>query len=116
MTKPSRERWDSVAQGLPIPRRADGLVLQCEDFEGQAEIDFAALWQDRSKGFASQVSQERLYRSRCLKQSKRAAAHAALPRRIHRCRVRQAWDYYFYTARLVAVRGCCSRWWRCAWG
>ncbi|MBK8020631.1 MAG: glycoside hydrolase family 65 protein [Chloroflexi bacterium] len=90
----ARERWATAARGLPIPRRADGLVLQCEDFEGQAEIDFAALWQDRSKGFASQVSQERLYRSRCLKQADVLLLMLLFPDEFTDAEVRQAWDYY----------------------
>ncbi len=60
---------NEIAMALPILRDETGLVLQCEDFDRLAEPDFGKLWPDRGKPFASQVSQERLYRSKCIKQA-----------------------------------------------
>lgn len=90
----TRGQWIATARALPIVRRADGLVMQCEEFEQFAEVDFAALWRDRSRGFASQVSQERLYRSRCLKQADVLLLMMLFPDEFSDAEVRQAWDYY----------------------
>ena len=89
-----RERCLSSAHNLPLPRRADGLLLQCEEFEQFAEIDFAALWRDRTKPFAAQVSQERLYRSRCLKQADVLLLMMLFPGEFSDAEVSQAWAYY----------------------
>lgn len=63
------ERFKQIAASLPVIRKHDGLVLQCEGFENFADPQFAKLWRDRSKPFAQFVSQERIYRSKCLKQA-----------------------------------------------
>lgn len=84
----------AVARGLPIVRRADGLVMQCEEFERLAALDFEALWRDRSQPFAAQVAQERLYRSRCLKQADVLLMMMLFPDEFSDDEVRQAWEYY----------------------
>lgn len=53
-----------------------------------------ALWHDRSKPLAAQVSQERLYRSRCLKQADVLLLMALFPHEFSDDEVRRAWDYY----------------------
>lgn len=68
-TKEECAQFAEYAARLPLLRRADGLVLQCEEFERYAEPRFADRWPDRNKTFAAQVSQEMLYRSKCLKQA-----------------------------------------------
>ncbi|MGB9620121.1 MAG: glycoside hydrolase family 65 protein, partial [Armatimonadota bacterium] len=78
---------------LPIPRRADGLVLQCEEFESLAEPRFDELWKDRTRAFASQVSQERLYRSKCLKQAD-VLMMMLFPEEFNLQEIAQAWEYY----------------------
>ena len=83
-----------VSQLLPILRREDGLVLQCEEFESLAEPRFEELWKDRSKTFAAQVSQERLYRSKCLKQADVLMMMMLFPEDFTPNEVRKAWDYY----------------------
>jgi len=88
------EQWGAVARELPIPRRADGLVLQCEEFESFAEIDFETLWRDHEQTFAAQVAQERLYRSRCLKQADVLLLMLLFPGEFSDAEVQQAWDYY----------------------
>ena len=89
-----RQQFEEVARALPILRRSDGLVLQCEEFERFADMDFDALWTDRSKPLAAQVSQERLYRSKCLKQADVLLLMALFPSEFTDDEVRQAWDYY----------------------
>ena len=79
---------------LPIPTRADGLVLECEEFERLAEPRFDELWRDRTVGFANHVSQERLYRSKCLKQADVLMMMMLFPHEFTDAQVRQAYDYY----------------------
>ncbi|MBI5866090.1 MAG: glycoside hydrolase family 65 protein [Planctomycetes bacterium] len=88
--------WRDVAARLPIPRhpRRPELVLQCDEFLSLAEPDFDRRWKDRSRTFASQVSQERLYRSKCLKQADVLMLMALFPNEFSDQQVRAAWDYY----------------------
>ncbi|MDH7602044.1 MAG: glycosyl hydrolase family 65 protein [Armatimonadota bacterium] len=83
-----------AAELLPIPRREDGLVLQCEEFEKLAEPRFEELWKDRSLPFAAQVSQERLYRSKCLKQADVLMMMMLFPKDFTEKEIRTAWEYY----------------------
>jgi len=84
-----------TAAGLPILRDARRkLILQCEDFELLADPAFDRLWTDRSRGFAAQVSQERIYRSRCLKQADVLMLMMLFPREFTDEEVAAAWDYY----------------------
>jgi trehalose/maltose hydrolase-like predicted phosphorylase len=89
------EAFARAADGLPIPRSADGeLVLQCEGFDTLAELDLDGFWEDRSKSLGSQVSQERLYRSKCLKQADVLMLMMLFPDEFSEAEVRRAWDYY----------------------
>ncbi len=90
-----REAFARAADGLPIPRHADGkLVWQCEGFDALAELDLDRLWTDRGKTLGSQVSQERLYRSKCLKQADVLMLMMLFPDEFTDSEVRRAWDYY----------------------
>lgn len=89
-----RASWRRVAAELPIPHRADGLVLQCDGFEQLAEPRFDRFWTDRGRTFGAQVSQERLYRSKCLKQADVLMLMALFPREFSDAEVRAAWEYY----------------------
>lgn len=90
-----RAAFAEAAHGLPILRGRDGvLVLQCEEFERLAEPRFDELWPDRSRTFAAGVSQERLYRSKCLKQADVLMLMALFPQEFSDAEVRRAWDYY----------------------
>jgi trehalose/maltose hydrolase-like predicted phosphorylase len=84
-----------AAEGLPIPRHDDGvLVWQCEGFDTLAEPRFDELWRDRSRTFAEQVSQEWLYRSKCLKQADVLMLMMLFPDEFSDAELRRAWDYY----------------------
>lgn len=89
-----RGRFAQIARSLPILRRADGLVLQCEEFERLAGMDFETLWRDRNQPLAAQVSQERLYRSKVLKQADVLLLMALFPHEFSDDDVRRAWNYY----------------------
>ena len=92
------EEWETFARTaelLPIVYDADNLlVMQCEGFDKLAEPRFEALWKDRSRTFAGQVSQERLYRSKCLKQADVLMLMMLFPEQFSVEEVRRAWDYY----------------------
>lgn len=63
--------YDEIADGLPILKDEDRhLIWQCQNFEdGYATIDIDRLWLDRTKLFGFFTTQEKRYRSKCLKQS-----------------------------------------------
>lgn len=87
--------FERVARELPIPRAADGvLVLQCEGFDDLADPQFERLWGDRRRTYAEHVSQERLYRSRVLKQADVLMLMMLFPDEFTDAEVRRAWDYY----------------------
>jgi kojibiose phosphorylase len=52
------------------------------------------LWKDRGRTFGAQVSQSRLYRSKCLKQADVLMLMALFPGEFSDQEVRRAWDYY----------------------
>jgi trehalose/maltose hydrolase-like predicted phosphorylase len=90
-----RESFARAAGGLPIPRHDDGvLVWQCEGFDDLAEPRFDELWKDRRETFGAQVSQERLYRSKCLKQADVLMLMMLFPHEFSNAELRRAWDYY----------------------
>ncbi len=82
-----------VAAGLPIFRQGD-VILQCEHFDRMADLDFDAVWPDRRRPIAAQVSQERLYRSKALKQADVLLLMMLFPGEFTDAEVRAAWDYY----------------------
>lgn len=88
------EAFEEAAKLLPILLDDEGLVHQCEEFHTFAEPNFDALWKDRSKTFAAQVSQERLYRSKCLKQGDVIMLMTLFPREFTDEMAQTAWDYY----------------------
>jgi trehalose/maltose hydrolase-like predicted phosphorylase len=84
-----------IAAKLPILRSKNGeLVLQCEEFKRLAEPVFERFWLDRSRSFAAQVAQERLYRSKCLKQADVLMLMLLFPNEFSDEEVRAAWEYY----------------------
>jgi len=90
-----RARFREVAESLPIPRSEGGaLILQCEDFERLAEPRFEEIWPDRSRTLGAQVSQERLYRIKALKQADVLMLMMLMPERFTAEEVSRAWDYY----------------------
>ncbi len=94
LTPSEIEAVQTVAERLPLPRRSDGLVLQADGFDKLAEPRFHDLWKDRSRPYAAQVHQERLYRSQNLKQADVLMLMYLFPHEFTDVEVRQAWDYY----------------------
>ncbi len=93
-TDAERAAFAEAAEGLPLLRRADGLVLQCEEFGRLAEPDFDAQWPDRSRPYAAFVSQERLYRTKCLKQADVLMLMMLFPDAFTDAEVEQAYEHY----------------------
>ena len=90
-----RRQFAAAAAGLPILRSADGrLVRQCEEFEGLAEPAFERFWRDRTRPYATQVAQEWLYRSKCLKQADVLMLMMLFAGEFSDEEVAAAWDYY----------------------
>lgn len=62
--------FEDISEHLPVPfQKEQGYILQSEDFEQYADIDIQQIWKDKEKPFGFFVSQEKLYRSKCLKQA-----------------------------------------------
>ncbi len=86
--------FSKLANLLPIPRRADGLVLQSEHFESLADPDFDKHWLDRKRPYAAQVCQERLYRSKNLKQADVLMLMFLFPQEFSDAEIELAWRFY----------------------
>lgn len=82
-----------IADSLKIPRK-DDLILQSEDFMEFADIDFNKVWKDRTKPFGHFVSQERMYRSKCLKQADVLAMMMLYPYDFTKDEIERAFSYY----------------------
>lgn len=65
------ELFNEIADGLPIPVDEErNIVWQCDDFDtAYAAIDIEGLWKDKTQLFGKFTTQEKRYRSKCLKQS-----------------------------------------------
>lgn len=84
-----------TAEKLVIPYDAERkLYLQSADFEDYADIDIGELWKDRNRPFGFFASQEKIYRSRCIKQADVLALMALLPGEFTDLEVERAFDYY----------------------
>ncbi|MEG2512980.1 MAG: beta-phosphoglucomutase [Acetivibrio sp.] len=94
-TEKEREEMLETANKLPLPydekRR---LFLQSEDFEEYAKIDLDSLWKDKTKAFGHFVTQEKIYRSRCIKQADVLEMMALFPNKFTREEVENAYNYY----------------------
>jgi len=96
-----------AAGKLPVTRRDDGLVLQCDRFDQLGEPDFEHTWGDRSQPFARFVSPEYLYRVKALKQADVLMLMMLFPDEFTDEEIRQAWDYYVpYTTHDSSLSRC----------
>jgi kojibiose phosphorylase len=87
--------FEDLAASIPIPYDPErNLVLQSEDFEDYADIDIDRLWTDKSKAFGFSVTQEKLYRSKCIKQADVIALMGLFPEEFTDTQVRAAYEYY----------------------
>ena len=87
------KKFRDTAKQLPVPRN-ERIILQHEDFESLGEPNFEKLWVDASKGFASHVRMEKLYRTKALKQPDVLMLMFLLPHHFKRQEIHDAWSYY----------------------
>ena len=87
--------WIETAGKIFIPYDASrSLILQAGDFEYKAPVNLERLWPDRSRPFGQFVSQERLYRSRALKQADVLMLMQLYPSEFSRREISAALRYY----------------------
>ena len=87
--------FESAASSLTMPvDKERNLVLQSADFESFAPIDIDAIWKDKSRPFGFFATQEKIYRSRCLKQADVVALMTLFPQEFTDAQVKTAYDYY----------------------
>lgn len=88
--------FDQVAAGLPIPMdEKRGIVWQCDDYDTAfVDIDIDGIWKDKTVLFGKYISQEKLFRSKTLKQSDVVALMAVFPNAFTREQVEASFDYY----------------------
>lgn len=78
---------------LPLYQK-DNVLMQCENFENYEQIDDHSLWKNRNSFFASNISQERNYRSRFLKQADVVNLFHLYDTRFSEDVIRNSLDYY----------------------
>lgn len=89
------KRFAHIAGSLRLPYDEDRrLVLQSDDFFTYQPLDLDRWWRDRSKPLGACVSQERLYRSRVLKQADVVQLMALLPHEFDAEQMRVAYETY----------------------
>lgn len=90
------EAFRQAAETLPVCRSPENpdLLLQCEEWLNFAEPDFEKQWPGRKGGYANAVSQERLYRTKCLKQADVVMLQTLFPNDFSDAECQAAWDEY----------------------
>jgi kojibiose phosphorylase len=89
------EQFRRVMEGLTIPIDYNrNLVLQSEDFESYADVNFNQIWKDRSRPFGHFISQEKNYRSKALKQADVLMLMYLLPGDFMLEQIQRAYEYY----------------------
>jgi kojibiose phosphorylase len=90
------EAFDAIANGLVIPQDAQRhIVWQCDGFDAAfVDLDIDAIWTDRTILFGKYVSQEKLFRSKTMKQSDVVALMAVFPDAFTGEQMAASFDYY----------------------
>jgi len=89
------EVFAEIAEKLPIPYDKErNLYMQSEDFESYADLNLDELWKDRSRAFGHYASQEKIYRSKCIKQADVIAMMTLFPDDFTDQEVEIAYEYY----------------------
>ncbi len=85
-----------IADGIVIPVDAQRQIIwQCDDYDTAfVELDIDAIWKDKTVLFGKYVSQEKLFRSKTLKQSDVIALLAVFPTAFTREQMAASFDYY----------------------
>lgn len=84
-----------ISESLKVPYDSErDLYLQSADFEQYDAIDLDGLWADKNKAFGHFVSQEKIYRTRCIKQADTIALMSLFPDEFSDKQAETAYDYY----------------------
>lgn len=88
--------FEDIADGLAIPVDNErNIVWQCDDFDtAYATIDIEGLWKDRTQLFGKFTTQEKRYRSKCLKQSDVIALMAVFTESFTQEQKKASFEYY----------------------
>ncbi len=89
-------QFADVAASLSIPMDpARHLIWQCDHWETAfVELDIEGIWQDRTRLFGSYISQEKRYRSKCLKQPDVVAMLGIFTEAYPPAVMKASFDYY----------------------
>lgn len=95
MSEENLLEFQNIAQQLSIPYDTDrGLYLQSSDFEEYPAICLDDYWEDKNKAFGYYVTQEKIYRTRCIKQADTIALMTLFEDEFTNKEVETAYDYY----------------------
>lgn len=85
-----------IVSGISIPMdRSRNLIWQCDNYDTAfAPIDIEGIWKDRTRLFGSYLSQEKCYRSKCMKQSDVIALLGVFPEAFSKEQKESSFDYY----------------------
>lgn len=89
------DKFLEIAEKLPVSMNNEkNYILQSEDFEKYADIDIQGIWKDKSKPFGFYATQEKLYRSKCLKQADALALAMLFKNEFTIEQITNTYDYY----------------------
>lgn len=95
LKKSEIEKFKEVGEKLMLPYDENTEIIpQSEDFESYADLDFDAIWKDRTKPFGHFISQEKNYRSKALKQADVLELMMLYPEDFTREQLVKTYDYY----------------------
>lgn len=95
LTEEEIRRIRKIAGSLPVPYDSKrDLYLQSADFEDFAPINLDDVWEDKKRAFGHYISQEKIYRSRCIKQADTIALMSLFPGDFTDHQVKTAYEYY----------------------
>ncbi len=87
--------WEAIKERLRLPYKdTDELIMQSDDFSSYADLDFDAIWTDRSRCFGEFISQEKNYRSKALKQADVLEMMMLFPKEFSKKQLAANYDYY----------------------
>jgi len=95
VTKEQKILITTVAQGLKIQTKENGIIPQCDDFENFEEPHFDKVWLDRKKPFGNFISQEKNYRVKALKQADVLMLPYMFPNSFSKEQIEANYNYYF---------------------
>ena len=83
-----------IIKKLPVKTLENGVIIQCREFERMEEPDFENTWTDRSQCYGSVVPQEKLYRTKALKQADALMLPFLFPEKYTAEAIKNNLDYY----------------------